>query len=246
MFHMTYDCFTYNGEKTMLEIRMAILDKHVDHFVICESRQTFSGKPKPIYYTGDNPKVIHVVSPNMLTADSFARAAYQKDYLRTTLATHIAEDNDLVYFGDVDEIWKPQDITDDEVHSLQQLNYCYFLNNRSSEEWVGTIVGRWKTIKTDTLNHWRASHDAIFKDGGWHFTNMGGPEMIRRKLESYDHQEFNNELVKGDLEFKIENDEDYVGREVDWQGKPFEFHVDESELPQYLLDNKEKYHAYFK
>lgn len=102
---MIYDCFTYNGEKDMLDIRMAVLDPYVDFFVICESRQTFSGKPKPIYYTGDNPKVIHIISPMLLTSDSFARAGYQKEYLKNGLLK--CNDDDIIFFGDVDEIINP-------------------------------------------------------------------------------------------------------------------------------------------
>lgn len=233
-----FDCFTYNGEEDILKIRMEILDPFVDYFVICESQQTFSGKPKEIYYKGDNPKVIHIISPNMLTSDSFARAGYQKEYLKNGLKN--AKDGDIIYFGDVDEIWKPQKVGE-EVYNLRQLNYSYFLNNRSSEEWVGTIVGKWKTIKTNTFNYWRKNHIHILPNGGWHFTNLGGADQIRKKLESYDHQEFNHESIKSQIENRIENNEDYVGRNIDWQGKPFSFWIDEVDLPKYLLDNKSTY-----
>ncbi len=236
---MIYDCFTYNGEKDMLNIRMAILDEYVDYFVICQSNQTFSGKPKEVEII-NHPKVINVISPNMLTADSFRRAGYQKEYLKTALVN--CDDDDIIYFGDVDEVWKIQGGVDiDEVYNLKQLNYSYYLNNRSSEEWIGTIVGAWKTIKTKSFNHWRATHTNIRENGGWHFTNMGGPDMVRKKLESYDHQEYNNDENKVLIEDRIKDGEDYVGRETDWQGKPFKFWEDEVDLPQYLLDNKDKY-----
>lgn len=237
---MIYDLVTYNNERDILDIRLALLEPYVDKFVICQSYQTFSGKEKPIYGLPNNPKIISILSPNIKTTDSFERAAHQKDCLRTYLA-FVAQDEDIVYFGDVDEIWKPQEINDDKVYNLKQLNYSYYLNNRSSEEWIGTIVGKWKTIKTNTLNHWRATHTNVLENGGWHFTNMGGAEEIKRKLESYDHQEYNKDEIKEDLEFNIKNGFDYVGREVDWQGKPFEMWKSEVDLPTYLLDNKDKY-----
>lgn len=240
-----YDCFTWNGERDMLDIRMAILDSYVDFFVICESHQTFSGKPKPLYYEGDNPKVIHVIAPNIEANNAFERAGHQKDYIRTFLMD-VCKDDDIVYFGDVDEIWKPQEITDDRVYNLRQLNYCYYLNNRSSEEWVGTVVGRWGTIKTQSFNHWRATHTNELGNGGWHFTNMGGVEQILKKLDSYDHQEYNTDDVKSQVEERMRRGEDYVGRGRDWSGLPFEFHLDEFDLPQYLLDNKEKWKHMFK
>ena len=237
---MIYDCFTYNGEKDILDIRMAILDPYVDFFVICESEQTFSGKTKPIYYTGNNPKVIHVIAPNTETSNAFERAGYQKDYIRTFLMDR-CKDDDIVYFGDVDEIWKPQIMIDDLIYNLRQVNYSYYLNNRSSEDWVGTVVGRWVRMKTRSFNHWRAAHTNELDNGGWHFTNMGGAEQIRKKLESYDHQEYNTDDVKEKIEERMANGQDYVGRGRDWRGVPFEMRVDESDWPMYLIENRAKY-----
>lgn len=242
---MIYDCFTFNGELDILEIRLNILDSHVDYFVLCESTETFSGKEKPLYYEENkarfakwNHKIIHRVVSKREFSNAFERAAYQKDNIREALIKCSPED--LIYYGDVDEIWKPQT----EEGKLKQLNYCYYLNNRSSEEWQGTNVCKYKNIRN--LNELRADHSNVLNDGGWHFTNMGGIKEIKRKLESYDHQEFNIDEVKNDLEMKIKLGEDYVGRDTDWQGKPFEFWVDETDLPEYVIINKQKYANYFK
>ncbi len=241
-----FDTFCFFNELDLLEIRLNILDPFVDYFVLAESPQTFSGKLKPFYYQDNKGrfakwehKIIRVEVLPKNFDDAFQRAAYQKDSLREALKDY-AQDDDIVYFGDLDEIWTPQDV-DDRVYNLQQLNYCYYLNNRSSEKWVGTVVGKWKTIKTNSLNYWRANHTDELPDGGWHFTNIGGADQIRAKLEAYDHQEFNNEVIKNNLEFKIANGEDYVGRRVDWLGNPFVMWTSEIDLPKYILDNKEKY-----
>lgn len=244
---MVYDCFTFYNELDLLEIRLNILDPYVDFFVLAESKQTFSGKDKPLYYLLNNKrfkkwhsKILWLENPKLWAADPFERAGFQKDNLRKALIKE-AEDNDIVYFGDLDEIWKPQNIKDDRVYNLKQLNYSYYLDNRSSEEWVGTIVGKWGIVKTNTFNHWRANHDNVIDNGGWHFTNMGGEEQILKKLDAYDHQEANVPWVKEGLGLRMEKGIDYLGREADWQGKPFTFWKDDSELPQYLKDNKERY-----
>lgn len=250
---MTFDCFTFFNELDILEIRLNILDPHVDFFILIESPETFSGKPKPLYFEQNfkrfekwKDKIIHFVVNPKPFPNAFERAGYQKDMTRYVLESLKAKDDYIVYFGDVDEIWMPQVITDDKVRNLEQLNYCYYLNNRSSEVWVGTFVGKWKSVKTNTVSHWRANHTDGVLDGGWHFTNMGGADQIRMKLDAYDHQEFNHDDVKADIERRMTTGEDYVGRPADWLGRPFEMWIDDFDLPQFIKDNKERYQHLWK
>ena len=41
-----YDCFMFNNENDLLEIRLNILNNYVDYFVIIESSETHSGLKK--------------------------------------------------------------------------------------------------------------------------------------------------------------------------------------------------------
>ena len=41
-----FDCFMFNNEEKLLEIRFNVLNKFVDHFVIIESEETHSGNKK--------------------------------------------------------------------------------------------------------------------------------------------------------------------------------------------------------
>lgn len=258
-----YDLFMFNGELDILEIRLNILGPFVDFFVIGDAAETFSGKPKPLYLRDNmdrfakwKDKIIPIDIPRTMEFNNaFERAAYQKELLKRNLPYLGVKDDDIIYYGDVDEVWdpNPQKVLESlnaiyrgQVVSLEMKNYCYYLNNRSSERWVGTIKGKWSSIKEKELAYWRANHTHEMKNAGWHFTNMGGSDMIRRKLEDYDHQEFNIDQIKNDLDMKIKFDEDYVGRAVDWEGKPFQFWIDESELPSYIISNKSKLHDYFK
>lgn len=241
MKNKVWDCFCFFNELDLLEIRFNILDEHVDFFVLGQSEQTFSGKEKPLYFNLQDErwskwkdKIITAPIPKIENVDSFQRAGFQKDYLRRLLYPDCKPD-DIIYFGDVDEIWKPQT----QEGKLRQLNYCYYLNNRSSEEWYGTNMFLYKNIRN--LNDIRADHSVYLDDGGWHFSNQGGADQILKKLEAYDHQEFNREGIKSTIKEKIENGEDYVGRKYDWQGKPFTFRIEEVDIPQYILDNREKW-----
>ena len=43
------DCFLYNNEDLILELRLNLLDKHIDKFVIIEARHNHSGVIKENY-----------------------------------------------------------------------------------------------------------------------------------------------------------------------------------------------------
>ena len=45
-----YDCFQYFNEDHMVDLRLHILDKYVDYFVISESNRTHQGKHKKINF----------------------------------------------------------------------------------------------------------------------------------------------------------------------------------------------------
>ena len=47
---MIYDCFSYWDEDLLLELRLNILDKIVDHFVIVEGDKTWQNNPKELKF----------------------------------------------------------------------------------------------------------------------------------------------------------------------------------------------------
>lgn len=279
-----YDIFTFFNELELLEIRLNILDEHVDYFVIVESTETFSGKTKELYYEKNkalfekwNHKIIHHViddTPkdrvdlerrilegglsnldkevirNTLTSDNvpegqthWLKEFYQKESIKKALINLL--DDDLCFVSDVDEIWNPEiDLKNMEsvIFRFKQRMYVYYLNNRSSEAWAGTLLTSYSNIRNACLNHVRTPRKTKYryiKNGGWHFTNMGGADRIRRKLESYGHQEFNNDKIKADLEEKMASNTDFIGRR-------FRFWKDETGLPEYITSNRDKYKNLFK
>ena len=45
-----FDCFMYFDEETVLELRLNILDKYVDYFVIVESSFTHKGDKRELKF----------------------------------------------------------------------------------------------------------------------------------------------------------------------------------------------------
>ena len=49
-----YDCFMFYDEDMLLDIRLNILDKYVDYFVIVESRYFHNGKNRELKFNLKN------------------------------------------------------------------------------------------------------------------------------------------------------------------------------------------------
>lgn len=260
---MIVDCFTFCGEYDLLEIRLNVLNDYVDQFIIIEAPTTFSGQIKPLYWAerderfeewehkikyfvidenySDEEIALAESSPNTQGAYHWKHEFLQKESIKKAL-THL-KDDDLVFIGDVDEIWELTgvplqyiygDMPYSGVFKLGLKVYSYYLNNRSSEIFYGTIIGKYKDIKDECLNHLRMNARKC-DICGWHFTSMGGIELVRRKLnDSYTEETYNNDWVKLHLEDNIVNNKDFLGRS-------FTYKTDESEWPQYLKDNRDKY-----
>ncbi len=253
---MIFDCFTFFNELDLLELRLSILDPYVDKFILVESMQTFMGQDKPLYYEQNyerfekwNHKIIWVVAPEIaIKAVPFERHWLCYALMESIVQT-IAEPEDIVFFSDLDEIWNPDVIADidENSHTLNQFNYTYYLNQRSNEDWTGTLMTKVKNVFVGFNKLNRTAKPFPLANGGWHFTNMGGREQVIKKIEAYDHgHEINPDWVKAHIDENIEKGQDYLGRYVNYKGEPYKFWLDDSQWPEYLKNNREKYRNYIK
>ena len=252
---MIIDCVSYNGEYELFEIRYNVLKDYVDSFRVIEFDQTFSGKPKKPLFNQYFNKVRHYIhnedtwgkyyeqaleSPNCPKdgPEHWRREFCQKESIKEALEG--LNDKDIVFIGDVDEIWSPKYIKEC-VYAQSPLKlklkvYSYWLNNKSDEEFWGTLVAPYYDIKNGCLNHLRSNTDfRTNSDFGWHFTSMGGPENVKKKLtDSYTNDSYANDWVLNNLEQNINDNNDFLGRQ-------FNYIKDELEWPSYLTNNRESY-----
>lgn len=172
---------------------------------------------------------------------------YQKENIRRALIKANPEPQDLCFIGDLDEIWNTdleyEAIDELSIYKLKQIVYSGRMNMRSSEDWAGTLLTRYKNVENSCLSHLRNPSKTNYiyvENAGWHFTFMGGKEQIKKKLEAYGHQEYNNDSIKSQIENRLENSQDVLGR------NEFRYWLDESQLPEYILKNRTKYNNFFK
>lgn len=254
---MIYDIFTYNGERDTLKLHLSILNDYVDKFIICEANQTFTGNPKPLYFFRDQryfkqfwPKITYYVindwndqtlwdmahnSPNTQGAEHWKREFYIKESIHKALKG--IQDTDTVFIGDVDEIINPQASFESMTPVKAKLDvYTYYLNNKSNEQFWGTLIANYKDIKGHCLNHMRTNTDFNSQEVlGYHFTSMGGFKEVQRKLnDSYTAESYNTAQTQALLKQRLEERKDYLGRD-------FSFSIDETAWPLYLTENREKY-----
>lgn len=251
------DTFIYNGEADILRLHLAILGGYVDKFVICEARTTFTRKPKPLYFFKDQryfkpwwPQIEYFViddtyseeefqlaksSPNTKGASHWLWEFLQKERILKALKEQHLQDTDTVLIGDVDEILEMPIIEQKDPYKARLRVYTYYLNNRSSEQFWGTLVAKYGSIKNECLNHLRSNSPKGAEYQGWHFTSMGGINEVKRKLDdTYTSESYNMNVIPGHVETCVKERKDLLNR-------PFTFTIDDSEWPPYLKNNRKKY-----
>jgi len=206
--NMVVDCFTFFNELELLEIRLHELDPWVDRFVLVESRETFTGNPKPLYFDENKhlfeqflPKIHHLVSPSVGNSKTFwDREKNQRDFIMVGLSD--CNENDLVLISDVDEIPKGLDFSKVYGESadnskkwmipFRQKQFFFYMNFFRDNSWKGSVLMPYKNIKSTFGNsphkaRLNRRHGGSLADGGWHFTFMGGVDAIVEKARAYCH-----------------------------------------------------------
>ncbi len=252
------DCFIFNNELDLLEIRLNSQAPFVDRFVLCECPVTHSGKPKPLYYNENKERfkdfnVTYLVVDdyekymNWYPGDGMAERCssakrienHQRDFMANGIRD--VDSEAIILICDADEILNLEAYEGEEGSFLQEY-YCYYLN-------VYMKRGRGPiAIKKKNLDYFGGMTDARskMKHGtiagyGWHFTCLGSTEELLQKIDSCYHQNFNTEEVQTRLEESRKNLVDpYLRARYNTK-----FTVQMPSGPKWLLDNKDRYQHLF-
>ena len=260
-----YDCFMFNGEWDMINLRLHTHDPVVDFFVVVESNYTFSGVAKEFELNLEHPdllpflhKIRHVKVQDMPNnGNPWDNEFWQRNALTRGLWDANAED--LIIISDCDELIKPEiiqyaknQLDHDWFGFVQPMYYCYMNNQCVGEHAnrIWSVAVRYKRLSAhDAI--WHRSHAGAyaqgymwFWDAGWHYSYMMDREQILHKLESFSHQELNVPQLKESInpEQSVRNNQDLLGRpHVQWKLIP------DSELcvPAYVTQNMQRYAKYF-
>ena len=216
-----FDCFVFNNEKDLLKIRLNILNKFVDYFIIIEAGETHSGIKKKFnfninHYLSFKKKIIYKkikAFPKNLNA--WGRENFQRNYISSLL--HKANNEDFVLISDLDEIPNLKNINFYNIKKkiivfrqrlfFYKLNYC-----EQKSSWLGTKACKKKFLKSpqwlrnlktqkkysffriDKLFFSKNYESSFYEvlNGGWHFSWIGTKTFIKNKIMSSAHTELNN------------------------------------------------------
>ena len=197
---LIYDCFLFNNEFEVLELRLLELGPVVDRFVLVESTRTFTGRPKQLSYerfqhafSGFASKIVHVVvrdSPGEGTA--WDREYHQRNAIVRGLSG--ASEEDVVMISDIDEIPRREIVEQlrGAVHptTLWFGYHYYWLNCRLQFDGSGVVaMPKHRLRPPQAARLERENHEGV-PDAGWHFAYLGGTQRIRQKLRAFAHTEY--------------------------------------------------------
>jgi beta-1,4-mannosyl-glycoprotein beta-1,4-N-acetylglucosaminyltransferase len=137
---MTYDCFIFFNELDLLEIRLNVLDKVVDKFVLVEATRTHAGKDKPLYFDQNKkrfsqflPKIDHIVVDDF---PPFETTWTYENHQRNCIVRGLKNVrlSDTIIISDLDEIPNPNLVMQfkgSKGIKLFELSFYYYYMNYS-------------------------------------------------------------------------------------------------------------------
>ena len=263
-----YDCFSYWDEDLLLDLRLNILNEHVDYFVIVEGNKTWQNNKKNFRFNINNfskfkNKISYIIVEDMPTNLKFYKKNWPVHHLRdqhqrNALARGYEDSNDedLIMISDIDEIPDPNKIKIFDVKNKYacfiQKNFQSKINllNISDKNWMGTKIikkkyiksPQWlRNIKTAKPSFWKfykPRQPQLIYDGGWHFSFLKNPKGISKKIQSYSHSEYNKSIYTDEKKIA-----ERINNRIDIFDRNFKYEkidIDDT-FPKYILENINKY-----
>ena len=199
------DVFPVFDELLMLKLKLGEMYDWVDRFVIIEATKTFTGRPKPLYFSDAKEsfsayadKILHIVVDFPDYVDTaWAREFYQRDCALPILS-EICSNDDLILITDADEILDRKAIENFDGHyaNLKLKTYDYFFNLRRIRR-PTSIYGAILRAKFLTnigpalarIAFRKYCRKDVIENAGWHFSSVKDANGLESKCSSYSHTE---------------------------------------------------------
>jgi hypothetical protein len=194
-----WDCTMIRDELDMLEARVREFEGLEVTHVICESRVTHRGDPKPLYFHENQDRFAPWKDRIALVigaAPDPGMPPWPREHAQRDLAMGVLEDaadDDVVVIGDVDEFW-PQGFDFAAVRpvtAFDQKLAMYAVDWLYPELHRCTVAATWRYVRANgglaAVRDQRGNYRGV--QGGWHLTWLGGLGAQREKLRVTCHTE---------------------------------------------------------
>ena len=261
---MIYDCFSYLDEDLLLNMRLNILDKYVDYFVIVEGNKTWQNNTKELRfdikkYEKFKHKIIYIEVIDLPDGeDPYLRENYQRNSILKGLSN--SKDEDIIIISDLDEIPNPEVFKNFKkemryaVFKQKHFYYKFNLQSKNNPYWLGSKIclkkylksPQWlRDLKFKKRSLWRLDKfrlNNIIENGGWHFCNLKKPESLLYKYENLcetdDPVHFKEKIDKKYLNLEEIKKRIVSGEDIIGRKDNFiKINLDNS-FPKFLIDNK--------
>ena len=262
-----YDCFSYLDEDLLLDLRLNILNDHVDYFVIVEGNKTWQNNPKKFKFKLDNfkkfkDKIIYIPVSDLPDGQNpYLRENYQRNSILRGLKD--STDDDFIIISDLDEIPNPEQLINFKKELryavFKQMHFYYKLNLQSQKNlyWYGSRIcvkkylksPQWlRELKFKKRPFWRFDKfrlNNIIENGGWHFCNLKSPKDLLYKYRNL--CETNDPFVfKEKIDPRYLNEQEIelrINKGLDIIGRSEKYEkIDISKkYPKYILENINQY-----
>jgi beta-1,4-mannosyl-glycoprotein beta-1,4-N-acetylglucosaminyltransferase len=160
---MIIDTTMFNEDFQTLEIRLEELWEVVDIFAICESRFTFTGKPKPLHLTENFDKFkkyrkkIEIVLENKrhLTNIPMIREIHQRKRITKFVKSLSLNKEDLIIYSDCDEIPRREVIES----LISQKDVNVLLSMRMFSNYINMEAGNWARARVVSKSKFKSIED---------------------------------------------------------------------------------------
>lgn len=262
-----YDCFSYLDEDLLLDLRLNILNDHVDYFVIAEGNKTWQNNPKKFKFKLDNfkkfkDKIIYIPVSDLPDGQNpYLRENYQRNSILRGLKD--SNDDDFIMISDLDEIPNPEQLINFKKELryavFKQMHFYYKLNLQSQKNpyWYGSRIcvkkylksPQWlRELKFKKRPFWRFDKfrlNNIIENGGWHFCNLKSPKDLLYKYRNL--CETNDPFIfKEKIDPRYLNEQEIelrINKGLDIIGRSEKYEkIDISKkYPKYILENINQY-----
>ena len=257
-----FDCFIYNNEEMILDLRLSYLNKYVKKFIIVESKYTHQGNLKKNFLDlNDFKKYKDKIDYNLIdkfpeNLSNWGRENYQRNFLMNSIKD--LNENDYIMISDLDEIPNLRNlnsIVKSKFTAFQQTNYSFKFNlkNITFPIWYGTKLCKKKYLKSPQwlrdqkvkkysfLKFYKIKWN-IIQNGGWHFSYIMNPNEISEKIKSFSHAEYNLDKYTNikTIEDKLSKGLDLFNRNQSYQKVELD-----SSFPKSFFENKNKFVKWF-